>query len=121
MGHFASVTPENGAHIVPCCFVLDDDTVYWAVDDVKPKSTHALRRVRNIEANDRASLLVDHYDEDWSRLWWVRVDGGARTVGDVDERGRALRLLSEKYEQYRSAPPPGPVIAIDIASWRTWP
>jgi PPOX class probable F420-dependent enzyme len=121
VGHFASVTADNGAHVVPCCFVLDDDTLYWAVDDVKPKSTHALRRVRNIEANDRASLLVDHYDEDWSRLWWVRVDGRARTVGDVDEHRRALTLLTEKYGQYRAAPPPGPVVAIDIVSWRTWP
>ena len=121
VGHFASVTGENGAHVVPCCFVLDGDTLYWAVDDVKPKSTSALQRLRNIAANDRASLLVDHYDEDWARLWWVRVDGRARTVGDADERSRAVSLLTEKYEQYRSAPPPGPMVAVDIASWRAWP
>ena len=121
VGHFASVTGENGAHVVPCCFVLDGDTLYWAVDDVKPKSTSALKRLRNIAAHDRASLLVDHYDEDWARLWWVRVDGRARTVGDADERRRAVSLLMEKYEQYRSAPPPGPVVAVDIASWRAWP
>ena len=65
MGHFASVTADNGAHVVPCCFVLDDDTLYWAVDDVKPKSTHALRRVRNIEANPRVRVKVSGPNAGW--------------------------------------------------------
>jgi len=107
-------------HVVPCCFVVDVDTVYSAVD-AKPKSTSLLRRLQNIEFNATASLLVDHYDEDWTRLWWVRVDGGARTVDDAAERRRTIELLMAKYPQYRAEPPPGPVIAVDIDCWRTWP
>ena len=80
-----------------------------------------LRRVQNIRSNAAVSLLVDHYDEDWDKLWWVRVDGAARTADDAIERGRAMGLLAAKYEQYLSMPPPGPVLAIDIDCWRMWP
>jgi PPOX class probable F420-dependent enzyme len=114
------VTAAHGAHLVPCCFVLDAETLYSAVD-AKPKSTFVLRRLQNIEANGSASLLVDHYEEDWTRLWWVRVDGTGRTVDETIERQRALDLLALKYEQYRDIPPPGPVLAIEIDRWRTWP
>jgi len=107
--------------VVPCCFALDADTLYSAVD-AKPKSTLDLRRVQNIRSNSAVSLLVDHYDDaDWSQLWWVRVDGNGRTADDAVERARAIALLSTKYEQYRALPPPGPVLAVDIDRWRTWP
>jgi PPOX class probable F420-dependent enzyme len=120
VGHLATVTAVNGAHLVPCCFVLDADTVYSAVD-AKPKSTFDLRRVQNIRSNGAAALLVDHYEEDWTTLWWVRADGVASTVDDDVRRSRALDLLAAKYEQYRDSPPPGPVLAIDIERWRSWP
>ncbi len=100
--------------------MLDARTVYSAIDG-KPKSTLDLRRLQNIRSNGSASLLVDHYDEDWTTLWWVRVDGTGRTVDEHDERQTAIDLLSSKYEQYRSAPPSGPVLAIDIDGWRMWP
>jgi PPOX class probable F420-dependent enzyme len=100
--------------------VLDVDTVYSAID-AKPKSTLDLRRLQNIRATRSASLLVDHYAEDWTSLWWVRVDGTGRTVDEPDERQTAVDLLATKYEQYRCAPPPGPVLAIDIDGWRMWP
>jgi PPOX class probable F420-dependent enzyme len=106
--------------VVPCCFALEGDTVYSAVD-AKPKSTLALRRVQNIRSNSAVSLLVDHYDDDWTKLWWVRIDGNGRTADDVVERERAIALLASKYEQYRAAVPPGPVLAIAIDRWRTWP
>ncbi|MGD0381170.1 MAG: TIGR03668 family PPOX class F420-dependent oxidoreductase [Acidimicrobiales bacterium] len=121
VGYLATVTVDNRAHVVPCCFALDDETVYSAVDDVKAKSTPALRRFQNIRANGAVSLLVDHYDEDWATLWWVRVDGEGRVVDDGVERDRAVDLLAAKYEQYRSARPPGPVLAIAIDRWRMWP
>jgi len=120
VGYLATVTAQNQAHVVPCCFAIDGDTLYSAVDG-KPKSTLALRRVQNIRSNEAVSLLVDHYDEDWGQLWWVRVDGRARTADEAGERQRALALLATKYEQYRSTPPPGPVLVIDIARWRMWP
>jgi len=120
VGHLATVTPEGRPHLVPCCFVLDGDVVYTAVD-AKPKSTLRLRRIRNLLANPSVSLLVDHYDEDWSTLWWVRADGRGRVVESDEERARALDLLAEKYPQYREQRPPGPVIALDITTWRAWP
>jgi PPOX class probable F420-dependent enzyme len=120
VARLATVTDDGRPHIVPCCFVLEADTAYSAVD-AKPKSTLALRRVANLRTNHRASLLVDHYDEDWATLWWVRLDGAGRLVDDGDERDRALSALAAKYDQYRRDPPPGAVIALDVTTWRAWP
>jgi len=120
VGRLATITPEGRPHIVPCCFVLDDETVYSAVD-AKPKSTLALRRLQNVRAHPSCSLLVDHYAEEWADLWWVRVDGPGRVIEQGDERGHALDLLKAKYWQYREATPPGAVVALDIAHWRMWP
>jgi PPOX class probable F420-dependent enzyme len=120
VGRLATVTPEGQPHVVPCCFVLDDQTVYSAVDG-KPKSTLALRRLENVRAHPSCSLLVDHYAEEWADLWWVRVDGSGRVIERGDERERALDLLQAKYAQYRETPPPGAVLAIDIQRWRMWP
>jgi PPOX class probable F420-dependent enzyme len=120
VGRLATVTVGGRPHVVPCCFVLAADTVYSAVD-AKPKSTLALRRLANIEANPVAALLVDRYDDDWSALWWVRIDGVARVVADPRERASVLALLAAKYPQYERTPPPGDVIAIDVTGWRGWP
>ncbi len=119
-GVLSTVTAEGRPHAVPCCFVLEGDTVYSAVD-AKPKSTLALRRLDNLATNPSACLLVDCYDDDWSKLWWVRGDGTARVLVDGDERDHALELLAAKYPQYRDTRPPGPVIAINITAWRSWP
>ena len=119
-GVLSTVTADGRPHAVPCCFVLTDDVVYSAVD-AKPKSTLALRRLDNLAANPAACLLVDRYDDDWSQLWWIRVDGTARVLTDGDERDHALDLLAAKYPQYQVIRPPGPVIALNITSWRSWP
>lgn len=119
-GVLSTVTADGRPHAVPCCFVLDGDALYSAVD-AKPKSTLELRRLDNLAANPAACLLVDRYDDDWSQLWWIRVDGTGRVVEDSDERDRALDLLAAKYTQYQATRPPGPVIAIDVVSWRSWP
>ena len=121
VGRLATVTPGGTPHVVPCCFVLDGETVYSAVD-AKPKSTLALRRLDNVRANPATSLLVDHYDDDWSTLWWIRLDGAARVVeaGTDPEPTRALDLLATKYHQYRATRPPGAVLALDITAWRSW-
>jgi PPOX class probable F420-dependent enzyme len=131
VGRLATVTPAGAPHLVPCCFVLDRETVYSAVDG-KPKSTLALRRLDNVRANPTTALLVDHYADDWSTLWWVRLDGQSRVlapdgtgaVGDTAagaaERERALDLLAAKYPQYRATRPPGAVLALDVTAWRAW-
>jgi PPOX class probable F420-dependent enzyme len=115
VGRLATVTADGLPHIVPVCFALHEGRIYTAVD-AKPKSTRSLRRLENVRATGRASLLVDHYEEDWSRLWWVRVDG----MAEVLQSEPAVAALAVKYEQYRSARPAGPLIAITPERWRSW-
>lgn len=118
VGHLATVRPGGKPHIVPITFALDGDVIYFAVDS-KPKRTTDLQRVRNIEGNPAVAVLVDHYDEDWGRLWWVRVDGQARVLGER-ESGRAINLLVERYPQYGQVRPSGPVIEISIDRISGW-
>ena len=96
------------------------DVIYSAVD-AKPKRHTALRRLANIAAEPRVAVLADHYDDDWTTLWWVRADGVARILEPSGgEAARALAALAERYPQYRAAPPPGPVIAVDVRRWSAW-
>jgi PPOX class probable F420-dependent enzyme len=104
---------------VPCCFAVEGDVAYSVVDH-KPKRSTALRRLDNITANPAVCLLVDHYEDDWSALWWVRFDGLARVVVDGPEHASAVALLCAKYAQYRAIPPSGTVVAIDITARRSW-
>ena len=116
MARLATVGPDGSPHVVPICFALEGDTLYTAVDE-KPKRTRRLRRLANIEANPHVEVVIDHYEEDWSKLWWVRLRGRGRTV---EQHGRALELLCAKYRQYRADPPPGPFIVVEIAERREW-
>ncbi len=122
VARLATTTVGGRPHVVPCCFAIGGDRIYTAVDDVKAKSTLDLRRLANIRLHPAVSVLVDHYSEDWTGLWWIRMDGCAR-VSDPGspEHGSARELLAAKYEQYAHRPPPGPVIAIQIEAWRAWP
>ena len=133
VGRLATVRPNGTPHLVPVVFAVVDEVLYTAVDG-KPKTTMALQRLANIDATGRASLLVDKYTEDWSTLWWVRVDGSAQVLaGDSSERGRtpgrprrpervrlAVEALTNKYPQYVSQPPTGPVIAVRLTRWQWW-
>lgn len=124
--HLAT-TGSSGPHLVPICFALAGDVVYSAIDH-KPKATtkittgtgRRLRRLDNIRADPRISVLVDHYEDDWTRLWWVRADGRARILEAGEERATALAQLIAKYPQYRADPPDGPVLAMDIERWSSW-
>jgi PPOX class probable F420-dependent enzyme len=105
---------------VPITFVLVGEVIYSAVD-AKPKRTRALRRLANVAANPRVSVLVDHYESDWTRLWWVRADGRARVLEQGGaEALDALAALTGRYDPYRGSPPPGPVLAIDVERWVGW-
>ena len=123
VGRLATMTPSNLPHVVPFVFVLVerdlDHTVYWAVDH-KPKRSSDLQRIKNLKANPAVQFVVDAYDDDWDRLWWVRCSGIARLVGDDAERGLALDALASKYPQYADDPPDGPVVAIDIEHISGW-
>ena len=120
VGRLATVTAGGRPHVVPVCFASVHGRIYTAVDH-KPKSTQALARLDNVAATGRASLLVDHYEEDWSRLWWVRVDGPAVVLRDGPEREQGLDGLVAKYDQYRDARPSGAVIRLTPETWRSWP
>ena len=119
VARLATVAADGAPHLVPVCFALAGDVVYSAVDG-KPKRTPDLARLANIAAEPRVALLADHYDDDWARLWWVRVDGHARVVTDPDERARALESLAAAYRQYASTPPQGAVIAVEALRFSGW-
>lgn len=107
---------------VPVCYAFDGQAVYSAVD-AKPKRTRQLRRLRNITENPRVSLLVDRYEEEWSRLRWVIVEGRAEVLGSGAEAARAVELLTAKYPQYRTLtldPRTGGVIKLVPARILCW-
>jgi PPOX class probable F420-dependent enzyme len=99
--------------------VLEGDLLYSAVDE-KPKRTKRLRRLDNIRARPAVTILVDHYEEDWSRLWWVRLRGEGQVLETGPQREHALARLAEKYEQYQRELPTGAVIVMRVHEWRYW-
>lgn len=115
----ATTTVDGRPHLVPVCFALADERVVMIVDD-KPKTTTALRRLENIRANPAVSMLIDHYEEEWDQLWWVRIDGRAQVVASESAIAKLLPHLLEKYPQYRSHPPIGPAIVVEIERWVGW-
>ena len=119
VARLATIGPDARPHIVPITFAPTDGSLYFAVDQ-KPKRTRNLQRLRNIAANPAVSVLVDHCEDDWSSLWWVRVDGTARIVEEGPEFGEAISLLSARYEQYRLNRPAGPVVEIKVARMTGW-
>jgi PPOX class probable F420-dependent enzyme len=119
VAHLATVSADGRPHIVPICFAIDGESLYFAVDD-KPKKTIELKRLRNIGANPAVSILVDEYAEDWERLWWVRAEGRARVLSADDEATRALDALAERYPQYRAKRPTGPVVAVALERVTGW-
>jgi PPOX class probable F420-dependent enzyme len=119
VARLATLGAGGRPHLVPICFALEGETLYSAVD-AKPKRSKRLQRLANIRSRPEVTVLIDHYEEDWTLLWWVRLDGSARVLEEGSERQRALDLLRAKYEQYRAEPPAGPVIAVRIGAWRGW-
>jgi PPOX class probable F420-dependent enzyme len=119
IARLATVAPGGRPHQVPVVFAVDGDVVYTAVD-AKPKTTRRLRRLANIESNPRVSLLVDHYADDWTQLWWVRADGLAAIHSGGEALTAGCRLLRAKYPQYQSVPLDGPVIAVTVDRWSSW-
>lgn len=116
----ATVGAEGQPHLVPCTFVVDDSGRIAIGIDNKPKTSQNLRRLQNIEANPRVSLLVDHYADDWSKLWWVRADGSAAIELAGPDHADHWQRLRAKYPQYTGQRLNGPVIAVTVTSWTGW-
>jgi PPOX class probable F420-dependent enzyme len=119
VARMATVDEEGRPHVVVHTFAAEGDWIFHAVDH-KPKRSMDLARVRNIRAHPAVSVLVDHYSDDWEQLWWVRADGTAYILEDDEQRAEPVRLLAERYAQYRDRPPEGPVIAVEVARWSGW-
>lgn len=95
---------RNWPHLVPVCFVYDGDAFYTPLD-LKPKraAPEQLARVRHIRARPQVAVLIDEYQEDWERLWYILVRGVADLLGDTNEEyEKACSLLKKKYPQYRA-------------------
>ena len=122
VAHLATVDLHGQPHVVPIVFALDGERVLTPLDG-KPKRVAggALQRVRNIAANDRVALVVDHYDEDWQRLAWVQLRGRAALLTDGDAYATGIALLHQKYAQYEHVSLDGrPLIAIVVEHVRGW-
>lgn len=103
-GVLATLHEPRGADLVPACFAIEGDRVAIPIDSVKPKGSTALGRIRNLERDPRATLLVEHWDAaDWSRLWWVRLLL-VRTVEPPERVAGLERALRGRYPQYATAP-----------------
>ena len=126
VGHLATAGADGAPHVVPVCYALDDEALYFVADE-KPKRRPAreLLRLRNLRANPRAAVVVDDWDEDWTRLAWVLVRGSARVVNEPAAHATAVGLLRARYPQYRAMvlddPARNPVVRIDptrVVLWR---
>jgi PPOX class probable F420-dependent enzyme len=118
VGRLATADAAAVPHIVPVCFALGDDVLYTAIDE-KPKRGVELRRLRNIAENPAVTFLVDHYDEDWSRLGWLRLDGRGEILREGDEFDSAVRALRDRYVQYATMKL-SPLIVLPITRAHCW-
>jgi PPOX class probable F420-dependent enzyme len=118
VARLSTVRSDGRPHVVPIVFALVGDTVFSAVD-AKPKRSRDLQRLANVRAEPRCALLVDHYEDDWRRLWWVRADGVAEVVDEpVGHPG--IQALVQRFSQYRDEPPSGPLLVVSVQRWTGW-
>ncbi len=120
MAHLATADANGRPHVVPVCFAYVDGRFYIAIDE-KPKRTQRLKRLRNIDENPSVALVFDRYDDDWSWLGWVMVQGTASVIARGPEHERAVGALRERYEQYRSMDlAERPVIRVAVEKVVSW-
>ena len=120
VARLATLRPDGTPRLVPITFVLMEGLVFAAVDEVKPKRSTRLARLADVRRDPRAAVLVDHYAEDWTTLWWVRIDGEAAVHEAGDQHARAVAALAAKYAPYAAAPPDGPVLVLTPTRWTGW-
>jgi PPOX class probable F420-dependent enzyme len=118
VARLGTIDPDGSPNLIPFCFVIDANTLYTGVDE-KPKRTKRLQRLENIRRDPRVMVLIDHYEDDWEKAWWVRLRGTARML-DPKQSVRGRQLLIDKYPQYVEDPPDDEVMAIEIDEWVGW-
>jgi PPOX class probable F420-dependent enzyme len=122
VARLATADAAGRPHVVPVCYALAADTVYFTIDE-KPKRRPGarLKRLANLRANPSAALVADRYDEDWSRLGWVMVQGRAEVLDAGPEHDAAQRLLRARYPQLAAMRIEGlPVVAVRIEHVAGW-
>ncbi len=122
VGHLATADGRAIPHVVPVCFTISQGTLYITIDE-KPKRVAgaALKRVRNIERNPMVAIMVDRYDEDWTRLGWVMLRGRAEILRAGTEHDRAQELLRSRYHQLVAMQiADRPVIAVRLERVKSW-
>ena len=120
VARLATLRADGTPRLVPITFAVVDGLVCSAVDEVKPKTSTRLARLADVERDPRVALVADHYADDWSALWWVRVDGTAEVVRGGALWERAVAALAAKYPPYAAAPPTGDLLVITPTRWRGW-
>jgi PPOX class probable F420-dependent enzyme len=122
VGRLATADSNGVPHVIPVCYAVMDGMIYSVLDQKPKRATLTrLRRVQNILANPQVSLVVDHYEENWERLWYILISGHAKLLEEGAERPAAIRVLRAKYAQYRTMNiAPNPMIKITpshVVSW----
>ncbi|HEX6768574.1 MAG TPA: TIGR03668 family PPOX class F420-dependent oxidoreductase [Candidatus Binatia bacterium] len=101
--HLATADKSGQPHVIPICFVFDGKHFYSPIDEKPKRAAPAkLKRLKNIRENPNVTLVIDHYDEDWRKLAYVLVIGKARILKSGEKHRRAVKLLRQKYRQYRA-------------------
>ena len=121
VGHLATADGHGAPHVVPVCFGLAEGTLYITIDEKPKRVDRPLKRLRNIQENPAVAVVVDHYDEDWTRLAWVMVRGRAEILSDDAEHTQAQVLLRARYPQLNAMQIESlPVIAVRIEKVTSW-
>ena len=122
VARFATADLRGQPHVVPICYAVSNDTAYFTIDEKPKRSTDKpLKRITNLQQNPHVALVVDRYDEDWTRLGWVMVQGEASLLDSSKEHAKAQRLLKARYPQLGGMQIEDlPVIAIRIKRVVSW-
>ena len=122
VGRFATADLDGRPHVVPICYAVSNDTAYFTLDEKPKRSTDKpLKRIRNLQQNPHVAFVVDRYDEDWTQLGWVMVQGEAALLEGGKEHTKAQRLLKARYPQLEGMQIGDlPVIAIRIKRVVSW-
>jgi PPOX class probable F420-dependent enzyme len=123
VARLATADAAGAPHVIPICYALVADCFYFVVDEKPKRSRLGLKRLRNIAANPQVALVIDVYDDDWTRLAFLLVQGRAARVGDAGEYATVLEALRQRYPQYRSmrlALETHPLIRITPARTHLW-
>jgi len=121
VGHLATADRHGAPHVVPVCFAIEGDALYITVDEKPKRADVPLKRLRNIAENPAVAVVVDRYDDDWTRLGWVMLRGRAEILTDGTEHARAQDVLRARYPQLNDMRIGSlPVIAVRVERVTSW-